>query len=89
MAITSGLMLLVYTMTRGTEQGWGSPGSISLLAASAVLIASFFMIEARSKAPLLPLRILRLRTLAGSNVSALIAGAVIVSQLLLLSLYMQ
>jgi EmrB/QacA subfamily drug resistance transporter len=88
-AITGGLMLLVYTMTRATEHGWATRATIGLLAVSGVLIASFFVIEARSKAPLLPLRILRLRTLAASNVSALIAGGVIVSQFLLITLYLQ
>lgn len=88
-AITGGLMLLVYGMTRATESGWGSPATISILCASGFLIASFFVIEHRSKAPLLPLRVLRLRTLAASNVSALFGGAVIVSQFLLLTLYMQ
>jgi EmrB/QacA subfamily drug resistance transporter len=88
-AITGGLMLLVYAMTRATEDGWGSPGTVSLLAVSGLLIVSFFVIEYRSRAPLLPLRILRLRTLAGSNTSALIAGTVIVSEFLLLTLYMQ
>jgi EmrB/QacA subfamily drug resistance transporter len=88
-AITGGLMLLVYAMTRATDHGWGTPATISLLAAAGLLVASFFVIEHRSKAPLLPLRILRQRTLAGSNVSGLIAGTVIVSQFLLLTLYMQ
>lgn len=88
-AITAGLMVLVYAMTRAAEDGWGAPATIGLLAASGLLITSFFAIESRSKAPLLPLRILRLRTLAASNVSALIAGTVIVSQFLLLTLYMQ
>jgi EmrB/QacA subfamily drug resistance transporter len=87
--ITSGLMLLVYGMTRATQHGWGTPSTISLLTASAVLIASFFLIESRTKAPLLPLRILRLRTLAGSNLSALIATAAVFSQFFLLTLYMQ
>src|SRR6266545_6567163 len=87
--ITAGLMLLVYAMTRATEDGWGTPATIGLLAASGLLIASFFLIELRSRAPLLPLRILRLRTLAGSNVSGLIAGGAIFSQFLLLTLYMQ
>jgi len=54
-----------------------------------VLIASFFLIESRTKAPLLPLRIFRLRTLTGSNVSALIASGAVFSQFLLLTLYMQ
>lgn len=87
--ITGGLMLLVYAMTRATADGWGTPSTITLMVASGLLIASFFIIEHRSKAPLLPLRILRLRTLAGSNVSALVAGTIIVSQFLLLTLYIQ
>ena len=87
--ITAGLMLLVYGMTRATQHGWDAPATIGLLTASGVLIASFFLIELRSKAPLLPLRILRLRTLAGSNLSGLIAGGAIFSQFLLLTLYMQ
>src|SRR2546421_7279324 len=87
--ITSGLMLLVYGMTRATQHGWGTPETIGLLAASGALIASFFLVESRSKAPLLPLRILRLRTLAGSNLSGLIAGGAVFSQFFLLTLYMQ
>jgi EmrB/QacA subfamily drug resistance transporter len=87
--ITGGLMVLVYAMTRATEHGWGNVATIGLLTVSVILIASFFLIELRSRAPLLPLRILRLRTLAASNVSGLIAGAAIFSQFFLLTLYMQ
>src|SRR6184192_476194 len=87
--ITSGLMLLVYGMTRATQHGWGTPATIGLLTASGVLIASFFLIESRTKAPLLPLRIFRLRTLAGSNLSALVATGAVFSQFFLLTLYMQ
>ena len=87
--ITAGLMLLVYGMTRATQHGWSAPTTIALLVASGALIASFFLIEARSKAPLLPLRIFRLRTLAGSNLSALITTGAVFSQFFLLTLYMQ
>ena len=87
--ITGGLMLLVYGMTHAAQHGWGTAETIGLLTASAVLIASFFLIESRTKAPLLPLRIFRLRTLTGSNVSALIAGGAVFSQFFLLTLYMQ
>src|SRR5437868_14626859 len=68
-SITSGLMVLVYAMTRAAQHGWATAETIGLLSASAALIVAFFVIEARSKAPLLPLRIFRLRTLTGSNVS--------------------
>src|SRR5215467_13793086 len=88
-SITGGLMLLVYALTRATQHGWGSAQSIGLLAASGVLIGSFFLIELRSKAPLLPLRIFRLRTLSASNVAGLLMGGAIFSQFFLLTLYMQ
>ncbi len=88
-SITAGLMLLVYAMTRAAQHGWGTAESIVLLAASAGLIATFFAIESRSPAPLLPLRMFRLRTLSGSNVSGLLMGAAIFAQFFLLTLYMQ
>jgi EmrB/QacA subfamily drug resistance transporter len=88
-SITGGLMLLVYAMTRAAQHGWVTASSITLLAVSAGLIGAFFLIEARSKAPLLPLRIFRLRTLSASNVSGLLMGGAIFSQFFLLTLYMQ
>src|SRR5690349_8502737 len=88
-SITTGLMLLVYALTRATTHGWATASTIGLLAASAGLIAAFFVIELRSKAPLLPLRIFRLRTLTASNVSGLLMGGAIFSQFFLLTLYMQ
>src|ERR687886_1238782 len=88
-SITSGLMLLVYAMTRATQHGWTTAETIGLVAASAALIAGFFVIEFRSKAPLLPMRIFRLRTLAASNVTGLLMGGAVFSQFFLLTLYMQ
>ena len=67
-------MLLVYAMTRAAQHGWGSAETIVLLAASAALIVAFVAIEARSEAPLLPLRMFRLRTLSGSNLAGLLMG---------------
>ncbi len=88
-SITGGLMLLVYAMTRATQHGWGTTETIGLLAASAALIAAFVAIELRSKAPLLPMRIFRLRTLSGANVAGLLLGGAVFSQFFLLTLYMQ
>jgi len=88
-AITGGLMLLVYSLTRATTHGWGSGSTIVLLAVSAALIVGFLVIELRSRAPLLPLGIFRLRTLSGSNVTGLLLAAALFSQFFLLTLYMQ
>jgi EmrB/QacA subfamily drug resistance transporter len=88
-SITGGLMLLVYAMTRAAQHGWATGTSIGLLAGAAALIVAFVVIEFRSKAPLLPMRIFRLRTLTSSNISGLLLGAAVFSQFFLLTLYMQ
>jgi EmrB/QacA subfamily drug resistance transporter len=88
-SITVGLMLLVYAMTQATQHGWGTAETIGLLVGSAGLIVAFFLIELLSKAPLLPLRIFRLRTLSASNVAGLVVGGANFSALFLLTLYMQ
>ena len=88
-SITAGLMLFVYGLTRTATSGWGDPTTLAFLAASAVLVAAFIVIELRSKAPLLPLRIFRQRTLAAANGIAVIVGVTAFSQFFLLTLYTQ
>ncbi len=87
--ITSGLMLLVYAMTRATTDGWGSTGTIGLLAASAALVTAFVLVELRSPSPLLPMRIFRSRTLSAANGAMAIVGAVAFSEFFVLTLYLQ
>ena len=88
-SVTGGLMLLVYGLTRAATDGWSSPVTLGLLAGSAALIASFVMIESRSRSPLLPLRIFRLRALSAANVTMLLVGAVTFSEFFVLTLYVQ
>src|SRR6266496_2410974 len=88
-SITAGLMLLVYAMTRAAQHGWATASTIGLLAASTGLIVAFVVIELRSQAPLLPMRIFRLRTLATSNATQFLVAASLFSQFFLLTLYMQ
>ena len=49
--VTSGLMLLVYALTRATTDGWTSAGTLGLLAARPALIALFLAIEAALEGP--------------------------------------
>lgn len=88
-SVTAGLMLLVYAMTRATTDGWTAPETLALIGASILLVAAFVAIEIRSKAPLLPLRIFRLRTLAVANATMAIVGAVAFAEFFLLTLYLQ
>jgi EmrB/QacA subfamily drug resistance transporter len=87
--VTSGLMLLVYAMTRATTDGWTSPSTIGLIAASVALVGAFVVIELRSDAPLLPPRMFRLRTLTGANATMAIVGAATFAEFFLLTLYLQ
>ena len=88
-SVTSGLMLLVYAMTRATSDGWGSATTIGLLGGSAGLVLAFVVIELRSRYPLLPLRIFRSRTLSAANGAMAIVGGVAFSEFFLLTLYLQ
>jgi EmrB/QacA subfamily drug resistance transporter len=88
-AVTGGLMVLVYALTRATSDGWGSGTTVSLLAGSAALLLAFIVIELRSRSPLLPLRIFRLRTLSAANASIAIVGAVAFSEFFVLTQYLQ
>src|SRR4029077_20192135 len=88
-SITAGLMVLVYAIIRTSAHGWSDGVTLGLLATAAALIAAFVGIEARSPAPLLPLRIFRLRTLSAANVAMLLVGATAFSQFFLITLYLQ
>ena len=88
-SITAGLMLLVYAMTRATSDGWGAASTLELLAGAAGLVLAFVLIELRSPAPLLPLRIFRSRTLSAANAAMAIVGAVAFSEFFVLTLYLQ
>jgi len=88
-SITTGLMLLVFGLTRATTDGWSAPLTVILLVASALLVTAFVLTEHRSPSPLLPLRIFRLPTLAAANVTMAVVGAVAFSEFFVLSLYLQ
>ncbi|HEY3479846.1 MAG TPA: MFS transporter [Streptomyces sp.] len=87
--VTAGLVILVDAISQAPADGWTAPRTLELLAASAVLLIAFLVIEARNEAPLLPLRLFRLRTLAGSNAVGFLLGASFYSFIFVGTLYMQ
>jgi EmrB/QacA subfamily drug resistance transporter len=88
-SVTAGLSLLVYALVDAQKAGWGSLQTIGLIALSAVLLIAFVAIEQRTKEPLVPLKIFRLPTIAGANLSGLMIGASLFSMFFFISLYMQ
>jgi EmrB/QacA subfamily drug resistance transporter len=88
-SVTAGLSVLVYALVDAADAGWGSTQTLGLLALAAALIGAFVAIELRSKAPLVPFRIFRLRTLTGANVVGVLVGASLFSMFFFITLYMQ
>jgi EmrB/QacA subfamily drug resistance transporter len=89
LTITGALVLLVYAVVEAPEVGWGDAQTILLVAGSAVLLAAFALIESRHRAPLVPLRILRSRTLVGANLVMLLFGTAAFGMPFILTLYAQ
>jgi hypothetical protein len=88
-AITGGLGALVYGLVGASGAGWLSPRTAGSLAVAAVLLAGFVVIERRTRGPLVPFAVFRLRTLRASSVIMLLTGAAVLSLFFILSLYEQ
>jgi EmrB/QacA subfamily drug resistance transporter len=88
-SVTLGLTLLVYAIVGAEQAGWGSARTLGLLAGSVALLGVFAVVEARSRNPLLPFRILRLRTLVGANVASLLFSSAIYGAFFVVTLYLQ
>jgi EmrB/QacA subfamily drug resistance transporter len=87
--VTGALVILVYAISQAPTVGWTGVRTLTMLAASAALLAAFVAIEARADAPLLPLRLFRLRTLTGSNAVGFLLGASFYGYIFIGTLYMQ
>jgi EmrB/QacA subfamily drug resistance transporter len=87
--ITASLVLLVYAVVTAPQAGWTSPRILLLIAASVALAGLFGAIESRSAAPLMPLRVLRSRTLVGGNLVLVAIGALAFGVSFILTLYAQ
>ena len=87
--VTAALVLLVYAAAQAPRVGWGAARTIAELAIAVALLGAFLAIESRGEAPLMPLRIFRLRTLAGANGVGLLLGASFYSFIFIGTLYTQ
>ena len=76
--LTVALTLLVLGLLEGGQAwAWGSPPSVAVLGAGAVLLGVFAVIERRATDPVVPLRLLRNRLLVATNLVAACVGAVL------------
>jgi predicted MFS family arabinose efflux permease len=87
--VTGGMLLLVYGLVRAPVAGWASIQTIATLAGSAVLLVAFALNELRSRNPLVPFAILRVKGLVAADLTQLIAFAGFFSMFFYATLYMQ
>lgn len=86
---TLGIASLIYALTRGGTNGWSDVGTLVLLALGAVLLAAFAVAERLSRAPMLPVSMIRDRNRAGAYTVLLLLGTGMLAMYYLLTLYMQ
>ncbi|NEC04445.1 MFS transporter [Streptomyces sp. SID7909] len=88
-AVTGGLLLLVYGLTQAGATGWTTPATLVALLAGLALLVAFWFVEKRATAPLVPVRILKRRSVIWGNATGLIAFVTETSLVFLLTLYLQ
>ena len=66
--VTTALMVGIYAIITATEHGWASAHTVGFGTVSVVLFVAFFVLEARIRNPIMPLRILRIRSLTSSSI---------------------
>ena len=89
-----GLAALVYGLSNAATGAngvshWGDTKVVASLAAAAVLLAAFAVIEARASHPLLPVRVLRSRDRSGAYLIALCVGTALFGMFFFLTLFLQ
>ncbi|MEV4757577.1 MFS transporter [Micromonospora sp. NPDC049559] len=75
LTVTGGSTLLVFALVQGPELGWTAPAVIGAACGAVVLLLAFALVEARSRDPLMPPRLLANRSLGvGVTVTFLYLG---------------
>jgi EmrB/QacA subfamily drug resistance transporter len=87
--VTAALMLAVYAIVNGNQNGWGSLETLGILAVAAALLGAFVAIESHVEAPLMPLGLFRRRNVAIANLAGVLWAAAMFAWFFLAALYLQ
>src|SRR5215218_5662263 len=87
--VTASLMLAVYAIVNGNQEGWASAQTLGLLGLAGVLLGVFLWIESRVRNPLMPLRLFRLRNVSVANVVGILWAGAMFAWFFLSALYLQ
>jgi EmrB/QacA subfamily drug resistance transporter len=87
--ITAALLVFVYAISQAPQAGWATAQTVAMLAVGSALLAVFLVVEKNVEAPLLPLPLFRLSSVAGSNAVGFLLGMSWPTFVFLGTLYMQ
>src|SRR5205807_5234631 len=87
--VTLALMLAVYAIVNGNQNGWTSAETLGLLGGAVGLLALFLVIESRVPSPLVPLGLFKLRNIRISNLVGVLWAASMFAWFFLSALYLQ
>jgi EmrB/QacA subfamily drug resistance transporter len=87
--VTAGLLVLVYTIVKAQEKGWGSLHTLGFGALAVALLVAFVMVERRSSEPLVRLSIFRVRTIRAANAVMFLVASGLFAMFFFNTLYVQ
>ncbi|MEV7991002.1 MFS transporter [Streptomyces sp. NPDC086077] len=87
--VTAGLGTLAFGISQTEAEGWTAAATLVPLLAGLALIGLFLLVEARTAAPLMPLGLFRLRSVASANVAMLLSGSAMFCMWFFMTLYAQ
>lgn len=89
LSVTAGMLLIVYYLIQSPVDGWLNSSTIIPGVIGIVLLILFVIIETRTREPLIPFRLFRLRSLTGAALTATIFSASFGTLYYFLTLYTQ
>jgi EmrB/QacA subfamily drug resistance transporter len=87
--ITAGIGALVLALVEGNGWGWGSPRIMALLAVSVVSLATFVVVERRTRFPMVEFEFFRSRSFLGASGVAFVVSFAMLAMFFFMALYMQ
>ncbi|QES41353.1 MFS transporter [Streptomyces venezuelae] len=87
--VTAGLATLAYGIVQTEEKGWTAAATLVPLAAGLALLAAFLVVESRTKAPLMPLKLFKVRTVSAANAAMFVCGGGMFAMWMFMTLYTQ
>ncbi|MEV0123607.1 MFS transporter [Streptomyces sp. NPDC050703] len=87
--VTAGLATLAYGIVQTEEKGWTAAATLVPLAAGLALLGGFLAVEARTRVPLMPLKLFKVRSVSAANAAMFVCGGGMFAMWMFMTLYAQ